>query len=82
LPHEPQFDGSLAVLTQVDPHSICVVPQPQVPPEQLLPLGHTLPHAPQFDGSLPVSTHVEPHSRLPLGHAQTPATHDSPDGQT
>jgi len=45
----------------------------QLPPSQLMKLGHLFPHDPQLSSSFGVSTQVPSHSILPLGQAQVPS---------
>jgi hypothetical protein len=54
LPQAPQLAGSVAVVTQVVPQSVCPVAQPQEPFEQLWPLAQAVPHAPQLLESVAV----------------------------
>ena len=56
----PQFAGSERVSTQVPPHSVCPLGQPQVLPVQMRPPVQMLPQAPQFALSFVVLTQVEP----------------------
>jgi hypothetical protein len=56
-------------------HDAPVGPQ-QTPPEQLLPVGHTVPHEPQFVGSVNGSTQALPQVILPAPQTHEPLTHE------
>jgi hypothetical protein len=70
VPHAPQFDGSLTVLTQA-PLQLVVPPthcSPQCPAEQTLPPVQAVPHIPQLAGSVAGVTHALTHFVVPPAH--------------
>jgi hypothetical protein len=91
LPHDPQFDGSTAVLAQnapaPAPHVASGAAQvvPHTPAEHTRPAGHAAPHAPQAALSVRVSTSqplaglmsqsAKPAAQAVTAHA--PAAHDA-----
>jgi hypothetical protein len=66
LPHVPQFESSLARLTQLVPHAVAPPGHTQVEDVHVAVDGHTVPHAPQLFMSLFTSTHAPPHSTRPV----------------
>jgi hypothetical protein len=59
LPHDPQFDVLVEVLTHT-PLQFVVPIEQHTPEEQLEPVGHDEPHAPQFDALVERCTHTPP----------------------
>jgi hypothetical protein len=76
IPHAPQFDGSVCVLTHVPPHDICPAGHPHTPALHTCVGGHTVLQPPQCIRSVCVFTHAPEHDVSPVLHAHTPATHD------
>jgi len=64
-PQPPQWFGSVCVLTQVPPQSVCPVGHPtQLPPTHVWPDPHAFPQVPQFCVVLRAVSH--PSAGLPL----------------
>jgi hypothetical protein len=73
VPHEPQWFGSLLVLTHVPPQSVSdgvLGGQPHCPPEQTSGEVHVVPHAPQLLLSYCVSMQVPPQLVVPIPFPQ------------
>jgi hypothetical protein len=79
-PQAPQFEGSVAVMTQALLHAVVGAAQASthLPPPQTWRAGHLLLQVPQLRGSLAGSTQTPPHTDCPLGHWHDPATHERP----
>ena len=84
LPHAPQFELSVFVLTHALPH--WVWPGAQLDThaafEHTCPLPHLMPQPPQFAASLVVSMQTPLQSCLPAGHRQLPPLQLVPPEQT
>jgi len=65
-PQLPQLALLVVVSTQLDPHMVWPLAQPQLPALQTVPEGQVVPQPPQFSPSLPlVTTQAVPHRVCP-----------------
>jgi len=78
----PQWLGSVAVSTQVEPHSVRPELHVHIEDAQVVPDGQLIPQAPQFVALLDVSTQVPPQSVKPVGQTHALALQTFPPEHT
>jgi len=78
VPQAPQLVTSFVRFAQRSPHTAPPAGQPQLPPEQTLPVGHALPQPPQFLGSFNGSMHLPLQARKFGPHMQALSQQNSP----